>query len=158
MWPQPDDPVTVERMRTAHRQARTALGVRLGPGAQKVWGWRGRTLSQPVITPGGLAWLRLATAPAGQTAATFWNGSIEAESAIPRSIPRPRLRNWHDWHEESWEYRAELYDYVTTRPAATSPTPTRTPDLPTRWWKALRTTLDQIAAGSITRARLPAAA
>ncbi|MGH3868282.1 MAG: hypothetical protein ACRDQ4_19615 [Pseudonocardiaceae bacterium] len=145
MWAQPDDPDVAERMRAAHRQARTALGVLADQSAFEAWGWRGRTLSQAVVAPDGPAWLRVACAPTGHIARTFWDGSLEAEKAIPGSVPRPRLRAGHDWTHDPWEYRAELYDRVAAHPGATSPALLTEPDLPSTWWAALRTALEDIA-------------
>jgi len=151
MWAQPDDPQVAARMRTAHRQARTTLSVLTDQTAGEAWGWRGRTLSQPVIAPDGPAWLRIACTPTGQISTTFWDGSLEAEKAIPQSVPRPRLRASQDWTHDPWEYRAELYDRVLTHPAATSPTLVTEPDLPSTWWRAVRTALDDIATVSTHR-------
>lgn len=145
MWPQPGDPDVAGRMHTAHREAMTVLGVLLDQTACEAWGWRGRTLSRPVIAPDGPAWLRVAGAPTGHIVPTFWDGSLDAEHVIPRSVPRPRLRVSHDWSHDSWEYRAELYDRVAAHPAAPSPTLRTEPDLPSPWWAALRTALDGIA-------------
>lgn len=151
MWPEPDNPDVTQRMRTAHALARAALNVLPAANTHEAWGWHGRTLSQAVTTPHGPAWLRVACAPIGQAVATFWDGSIEAERAMPASVPRPRLRLWHDWNDQGWEYRAELYDYAATRPAATSPVLTAIPDLPTAWWAAVRVTLDDIASVRTSR-------
>lgn len=138
-------------MRTAHRQARSVLGVRPTPDGHEAWGWRGRTLSQPVTAPGGPAWLRLACSPTGQIDRTFWDGSLAAEKTIPASVPRPRLREIHDFNHQAWEYRAELYDRITARPIAPSPTLTAAPDLPSSWWTALRTALGDITTISTDR-------
>ncbi|WP_344957740.1 phosphotransferase [Actinomadura miaoliensis] len=132
-------------MRTAHTRAQTAMGVKPDEDAHESWGWRGRTLGQAVTTSHGPAWLRVACAPNGKAAATFWNGSIEAEKSLPEAIPRPRLRCWHDWNDQRWQYRAELYDRVTARPVATSPVLTTTPELPSDWWTAVRAMLDDMA-------------
>jgi hypothetical protein len=132
-------------MRHAHTQARLALGVTPEHNIREAWGWRGRTLSQPVTAPDGPAWLRVACAPTGQVVATFWDGSLAAERTIPDSIPRPRLRSWHDWDDETWEYRSELYDRVPHHPIAANPSLETMPDLPPSWWTALRTALDDIA-------------
>lgn len=145
MWAKPDDLGVVERMRTAHRQALTALGVLPDQNVHEAWGWRGRTLSQPVIAPDGPAWLRIACTPSGHIVRTFWDGSLDAEKAIPESVPRPRLRASHDWSHDPWEYRAELYDRVAAHPAAPSSTLRTEPELPSTWWAALRTALDDIA-------------
>jgi len=132
-------------MRTAHVHASSTLGVLTAEDAREAWGWRGRTLGKPVIAPDGPAWLRLACASVGQAVATFWDGSIEAEKFMPRSIPRPCLRTWHDWRDQHWQYRAELYDLVTSRPAAPAAVLAAAPDLPRAWWAAVRATLDEIA-------------
>jgi hypothetical protein len=144
MHPEPDDPRVVARMRSAHYRARTALDARLHPGGREVWGWHGRTLGRPVITPDGPAWLRLAAASLDRTDSTFWNGSRDAKDTIPEMVPRPRLRTIHDWNEQPWRYRAELYDHVGEHPAATSPSLTTDPNLPASWWTSLRTALDTI--------------
>jgi len=151
MWTRPDDPDVAERMRAAHCQARTALGVLPDQEVREAWGWRGRTLSRPVIASDGPAWLRVASAPTGQIAPIFWDGALEAEQVIPGSIPRPRLRASYDWTQELWEYRAELYDRAAAHPAATCPALLAEPDLPPTWWAALRTALDTIAAVSTCR-------
>src|SRR5262249_862997 len=145
-WPEPDDPDVVRRMRTAHARARAALGAWPAGDVHDAWGWRGRTLGQLVTTPDGPAWLRVASAPTDQIIDIFWNGAVDAQQSIPRSIPRPRLLDWHDWTDQQWVYRAELYDRVTARPVADSAIITTMPDLPKTWWAALRTALDDIAA------------
>lgn len=144
MFTEPDDPEVAARMRTAHGRACTALGIRLESEPDEAWGWRGRTLSRPVIASDGPAWLRVVCAPADEVNDTFWDGSIAAEQAIPGSVPRPRLRDRHDWSDEPWKYRAELYDRVAARPASTSSTLIMPPDLPSTWWAAVRAMLDDI--------------
>lgn len=146
MWPAPADLCVAARMRAAHAHACAALGTLPGDDCREAWGWQGRTLGKPVTAPDGPAWLRVAAAPVGQAAAVFWDGSIEAEKAMPRSIPRPRLRTWHDWGDQRWQYRAELYDRVAEHPAAPALVLTAAPDLPPRWWAAVRATLDDVAA------------
>lgn len=145
MFTEPDDPMTTARMRTAHGQACTALGTWPEQNANETWGWRGRTLSLPVIAPSGPAWLRVGCALSGEVNATFWNGSVAAQQAIPESVPRPRLRVVHDWNDEQWTYRAELYQRVTAWPASPTSTLTTTPDLPSSWWRAVRVVLHVIA-------------
>ena len=145
MYGEPDDPAVTARMRSAHLQACTALGIRPEQGLGEAWGWRGRTLSLPVSTPSGPAWLRVGSAPSTEIDARFWNGSIAAEQAIPASVPRPRLRTVHDWSDEQWAYRAELYDRITDRPASPTATLATTPEIPSTWWKAVRSVLSDIA-------------
>jgi hypothetical protein len=138
-------------MRAAHQRARATLGVQPLPDARETWGWHGRTLSQPVSAPGGPAWLRLACSPSSQIARTFWDGSVQAQQLIPATVPRPRLRETHDWTDDAWEYRAEVYDRVTVGPIAQSPSPTAVPDLPGPWWAALRTALADITSVATDR-------
>lgn len=145
MFTEPDDHKVVARMRAAHCRACTALGIQPAQEPDEAWGWQGRTLSGPVIAPGGPAWLRVGCASIGEINVKFWDGSLAAEQAIPNSIPRPRLRVVHDWCDEHWEYRAELYDRIAARPASTSPTLTTDPELPATWWTAVRAMLDDIA-------------
>lgn len=119
---------------------------RLSDTTREAWGWHGRTLGKPVETADGPAWLRLASAPAGQAASIFWNGAVEAERSLPRSIPRPRLRSWHDWADQQWQYRAELYDRLTARPASPTPVLAKATALPEPWWSAVRTMLTEMTA------------
>lgn len=154
MWPPPDDPGLVRRMQAAHALARRTLHARSTTGGQQLWGWRGRTLGQPVISPHGPAWLRLHSVPTDRIIDTFWNGNIDAQRSIPLSIPRPRLVGWHDWTDQPWAYRAELYEHIDPRPVARRAILTTDPDLPRIWWTAVRTALDDIAAVPTDRVTL----
>lgn len=151
MHPEPADADVVNRMRAAHDQARTALGVLPGPGGTEAWGWRGRTLSRPVTATDGPAWLRLACIPTKQIDRTFWDGSLQAQKTIPTSVPRPRLRDSSDFGDGEWEYRAELYDHVAMPPIAQTPTLTEALHLPPSWWTDLRIALKDIARISTDR-------
>jgi hypothetical protein len=86
--------------------------------------------------------------------ATFWNGNVQADHAIPASVPRPRLLRWHDWTEHDRAYRAELYEHVTTQPIATRAALTADPGLPESWWAAVRTALDTVTAVPTSRVTL----
>ncbi|WP_223830603.1 aminoglycoside phosphotransferase/kinase family protein [Nocardiopsis quinghaiensis] len=98
-----------------------------------------------MATGDGPAWLRLASAPNDQRVDTFWNGSIDAEDAIPVTVPRPRLRAVHDWQEGRWSYRAELYDRAPVRAASRSAVLSTNPNVCPHWWNDLRSTLDAIS-------------
>jgi hypothetical protein len=143
-WPAPEDAAGAQRMRYAHDFSCALMGARMIPGAGDAWGWRGRTLGRPVVTTDGLAWLRVTCAPTDQFVALFWNGNIEAEARLPRSIPRPRLRAWREWNDQQWIYRGELFEHTSLRPIANSAVVAAVPELPQRWWMALRTSLDDI--------------
>lgn len=154
MWPHPDDPVLLRRMHAAQARARRALQARPASQRQQIWGWRGRTLSQPVTTPNGPAWLRLNSVLADQIVDTFWNGTLDAQRRLPPSIPRPRLLGWHDWTDQPWAYRAELYEHTAARPVAHHAILTTEPDLPVSWWAAVRTALHDVAAVPTDRTTL----
>ena len=139
------DPKTAARMRAAHTRARAALHATTTSDPEEVWGWRGRTLSRPVTTAHGPAWLRLACAPTDRIATTFWNGSVEAERAMPTTLPRPKLRDLHDWREDPWTYRSELYDRASSPAASKTAVLTHEPDLPPSWWDGLRRALHTIS-------------
>jgi hypothetical protein len=145
MYTEPEDPEVVARMRAAHQRASSAMDLSPAPAGHEAWGWHGRTLSQAVIAADGPAWLRLGCSLAGQSDHIFWRGSCEAAGAIPGTVPRPRLRRLHDFSDQAWEYRAELYDYVAVRPIASTPTLTVEHDLPPTWWAALRAALGVVA-------------
>jgi hypothetical protein len=138
-------------MRCAHGFASALMGVQTIPHGGDAWGWRGRTLGRPVLTAGGLAWLRVSCAPSDQVVALFWNGNIEAEARLPRSIPRPRVRAWREWNDQRWLYRGELFDHTSLRPVANAAAVAVVPDLPDRWWMALCTVLDDIVAVDTNR-------
>jgi hypothetical protein len=130
-------------MRHAHRAARTALALQAdGPGLS--WGWRGRTVSGPVIDRGRPLWLRVACAPKGADGGVFWSGAREAQAALTAGIPRPHLHAVHDWTDPAWSYRAELSARAPSALAASSVPGVQTafafrPD--PRWWADLRSTL-----------------
>jgi hypothetical protein len=138
-------------MGCAHDFASALMGVQTIPCGGDAWGWRGRTLGRPVLTAGGLAWLRVTCAPPDQVVALFWNGNIEADAQLPRSIPRPRLRAWREWNDQQWVYRGELFEHTSLRLIANSAAIAVVPALPRRWWMALRSALDDIAAVDTNR-------
>lgn len=146
MWPEPVDPDVTCRMRMAHRHARRALRAQPAIPPREAWGWQGRSLGLAVVASDGPAWLRVAAAPAGEADATFWNGAVDAERVLPRTIPRPRLHRWHDWQSQHWQYRAELYAYLPAGPVSSAPVLTETADLPDSWWVQMRSALADMAA------------
>jgi hypothetical protein len=141
-------------MRDGQRHAQRALGLQAIPQAREVWGWKGRTLSQPVTGRDGRAWLRLACAPADQTDDTFWDGALAADRAVPPSVPRPRLRTIQDWTDPPWKYRAELYDMARGQVASSLSTPTTSTDLPNAWWTDLRAALERLATVTTDRSTI----
>lgn len=128
------------RMRRAHASAaRTFLVTVSGP---EVWGWQGRTLGRRA----GTDWLRVVSTPVAKQGGRMWEGTALADALVPRSVPRPRLRDLCDWTGGDHAYRAELTEYVTA-PAVTggSPALDRNPVLPDAWWTDLRSALKTLA-------------
>lgn len=146
MRPEPEDRLTGLRMRTARARACTAFGLVLPREAPEIWGWHGRTIAAKVLGASGPAWLRIAHSATHQIIGTFWTGAIEAQQQMPPSIPRPRLRQWQDWVDEGWAYRAELYDYVASGAVSDNAVLTDSRILPSLWWADVRAALDAIAA------------
>ncbi|MFC4033117.1 hypothetical protein ACFO3J_16715 [Streptomyces polygonati] len=142
--PSPPDDATAERMRRAHRKAESALLVGV-EGAAETWGRGGRSLSRPAA---GDQWLRVlaASGPSDNEDTAYWDGSEAAESAIPASVPRPRLKSSYDWLEEDFAYRAELYERVHEHPLSGGALPPADLRLPDSWWTSLRTALSEVAA------------
>jgi hypothetical protein len=103
-------------MRWAHYFACTLMDVRTIPHGGEAWGWRGRTLGRPVVTTRRPAWLRVACVPADQVISLFWNGNVDAATRLPTSVPRPRLRDWRDWNDQQWAFRAELFEWTFAVP------------------------------------------
>ncbi|CAI7979105.1 conserved hypothetical protein [Frankia sp. Hr75.2] len=153
MWPPPNDADTVTRMRAAHDRASAALRVAVRQSTtEEAWGFAGRTLGRPAMTPDGPGWLRIASAEAGRQISTFWDGGHAAQQALPASVPRPALRAVHDHHHDGWDYRAELYDQARARPLATTTIPRQLTDPPdSRWFLALHAALDTLAVVSTDR-------
>ncbi|MFF0431592.1 hypothetical protein ACFYU9_05075 [Streptomyces sp. NPDC004327] len=129
-----------ERMRRAFAAA--SRGLQVSPSGPEVWGWQGRTLGRRV----GASWLRVVSAPSGKAGGRLWEGTALADAAMPRAVPRPRLRELLDWTRGPYAYRAELTEFVTT-PAvvAGSPVLDRDPGLPDAWWRDLRAATAAIA-------------
>lgn len=150
MYTEPDNPAVTDRMRAAHQRAAAALGVRPDGGGE-AWGWRGRTLSGRVAAHGEPAWLRVACGHSGQIDRTFWEGSLHANTAIPTAVPRPRLVEVRDFGDDTWQYRAELYEYIDAAPVASTPVLVTQAHLPQRWWAGLRDALDTVGTVSTDR-------
>jgi hypothetical protein len=129
----PEHAEDVTRMRCAFADAARAFQVM--PSGPEVWGWRGRTLGRRV----GMSWLRVVSALSEKAGGRLWEGTVLADTAVPRSVPRPQLRDLTDWTRGPYAYRAELTEFITT-PAvvAGSPVLDRDPKLPDAWWRDLR--------------------
>ncbi|MFE0683465.1 hypothetical protein ACFW17_21970 [Streptomyces sp. NPDC058961] len=138
-------PDAYTRMRGMHHHARACLAVGVDATAPEAWGWRGRTLGLPVLTSAGQpAWLRLACAVRGAVAETFWDGALAAEDAIPVSVPRPRLLAHHDFTDQRWVYRAELYERVDGFQITAGPVLAAEPGLPDSWWAELSAAVEDV--------------
>jgi hypothetical protein len=139
----PEDPRTAARMNAAFRRACTLLAVAPTRDRQQ-WGWRGRTLSRPVHTGAGPAWLRVAGARHHQIDPTFWDGTLAATN-LPTGIPRPRLRAHRDWVDDPYRYRAELHDPAPAPPVSPSAILEETARVPAGWYNQLRDALDLLS-------------
>lgn len=130
-----------ERMRRAHATA--ALQFQVSGSGPDVWGWQGRTLGRRA----GNCWLRVVSAAPDKAGGRLWEGTAAADTLVPRSVPRPRLRGVLDWTASDAAYRAELTEYVPV-PAVTSGSPALSRDiaLPDAWWSDLKTALATLAA------------
>ncbi|MFI1765272.1 hypothetical protein ACH41H_24875 [Streptomyces sp. NPDC020800] len=129
-----------ERMRRAHAAAARQLQV--SASGPEVWGWQGRTLGRRA----GDCWLRIVTAEVDKAGGRLWEGTATADMHVPRSLPRPRLRDLLDWTSSGFAYRAELTEYVSV-PPVTSGTPALDQDiaLPDSWWSELKSALRTLA-------------
>lgn len=136
-------------MLAAFDVAARRLGGRPGPPAERVWGWRGRTLSGPVILGDTTTWTRLASGRTGEIAQTFWRGNAVAQRDLPASLPRPRLLERDEWETLPWRYAVEVFEHSDTGPLSRAPNPSRpltAGSTENRWWSALRAALDDVAA------------
>ncbi|MFK0047845.1 hypothetical protein ACIQU4_27925 [Streptomyces sp. NPDC090741] len=75
-----------ERMRRAHAAA--AQQFQVAASGPEVWGWQGRTLGRQT----GHCWLRIVSAEVDKAGGRLWEGTAAADTHVPRSVPRPRLR------------------------------------------------------------------
>ncbi|MEU0059341.1 hypothetical protein [Streptomyces sp. NPDC006334] len=71
---------------------------------------------------------------------------MTADTRVPRSVPRLRLRGVLDWTAPDGAYRAELTEYMPVAPV-TSGSPALAQDiaLPDAWWSDLKNTLGTLA-------------
>ncbi|MER5984228.1 hypothetical protein [Streptomyces sp. NPDC001787] len=129
-----------ERMRRAHAAAAQQLQV--SASGPEVWGWQGRTLGRRA----GDCWLRIVSAEVDKAGGRLWEGTATADTHVPRSVPRPRLRGVLDWTFRDAAFRAELTEYVSV-PPVTSGTPALDQDiaLPDSWWAELKSALGALA-------------
>jgi hypothetical protein len=129
-----------ERMRRAHAAA--ARQFQVSASGPEVWGWQGRTLGRRA----GHCWLRVVAATVDKAGGRLWEGTAAADTHVPRSVPRPRLRGVLDWTASDVAYRAELTEYVPV-PPVTRGTPALDQDisLPDAWWSELKSALGALA-------------
>ncbi|GLF98107.1 hypothetical protein [Streptomyces yaizuensis] len=71
------------RMRRAHALAARTLGVTVR--GREVWRWQGRTLSRRAAD----RWLRVVSAPQDKRGVKLWEGTVLADTLVPRSVPWP---------------------------------------------------------------------
>lgn len=130
-----------ERMRRAHAAA--AQQFQVPASGPQVWGWQGRTLGRRA----GDCWLRVVSAEVDKAGGRLWEGTATADTHVPRSVPRPRLRGVFDWTSRDIAFRAELTEYVSV-PPVTRGTPALGQDiaLPDTWWSELKSALGVLAA------------
>lgn len=76
---------------------------------------------------------------------------MEAEKAIPDTVPRPRLHTAHEWTDADHAYRAELYERIQGTSLSDGPLPPHGLQLPGSWWTSLRTSLTAIASTGTDR-------
>lgn len=149
----PDAPTRL-RMLAAFDLAVRRVGGHPGPTIEQVWGWRGRTLSGPIIVGSAVTWLRLASGRTGEISRTFWRGNITAEQQIPADVPRPRLLHRDEWESGPWRYAAEAFEHTVGKPFSQTPAPSGplpVGSLPDAWWSELRRILDVV--GDVTTRR-----
>ncbi|MEV7565673.1 hypothetical protein [Streptomyces tanashiensis] len=128
------------RMRRALTTA--ARGLQVTPTGTEVWGWQGRTLGRRA----GDCWLRVVSTAKDKAGGRLWEGTATADTHVPRSVPRPRLRGVLDGTAVDVAYRAELTEYVPV-PPVTRGTPALDQDitLPDSWWSELKSALGVLA-------------
>lgn len=145
--PSPPDDTTAERMRQALTKAAAHLGVDVNEEAE-TWGWDARTLSRPTTDD---RWLRLSAIRAEKADTASWDGPEAAESAIRDAVPRPRLHAVHDWSEQAFAYRAELYERIHSKPLSQTALAPEDLRLSDTWWSNLRQALASIASTQTRR-------
>ncbi|MFD9778861.1 hypothetical protein ACFWXD_17455 [[Kitasatospora] papulosa] len=132
----PAERIDHDRMVRAHTSAARELNV--AASGSSVWGWQGRTLGRRADRH----WLRLLCSPLEKAGGHLWEGTATAQAALPPSVPRPALHHVLDWTSGEHAYRAELTEYVHTKPLeAGSPVLSRDVHLPDAWWGDLRKAL-----------------
>ncbi|MGO4636113.1 hypothetical protein AB4225_35125 [Streptomyces sp. 2RAF24] len=127
-------------MRRAHATA--AQQLHMAASGPEVWGWQGRTLGRRA----GDCWLRIVSAKGDKAGGRLWEGTAAADTHVPRSVPRPRLRGVLDWTSADVAYRAELTEYVSVPPVTRgTPALDQDVDLPGSWWAELKSALGTLA-------------
>ncbi|RNL81653.1 phosphotransferase [Halostreptopolyspora alba] len=133
-------------------EAAARLGASAPADVQLRSGLGGRTLGGPVTAAGELpAWLRLMTAsrPGGK----IWEGAALADAVLGDAVPRPMILGEHTWREERAAFRATLWTRL--RGEILSPTPdlSAPADVDDRWWKDMRTCLDEVRGTAVPSGR-----
>lgn len=122
------------------------------PTGEPVYGWRERTLSSRVSTPGGEFWLRVVSEQREWAEGDFWTGNVDA-SAIT-GVAKPQvLRHW-EWDDGASRLRAELMTLASGRRCSATPELRESLPLPDAWWTGLRTSLEALATTHTQRVHL----
>ncbi|MFE5592917.1 hypothetical protein [Streptomyces sp. NPDC056549] len=124
----PDAAEDVTQMRRA--LAAAAHEFQVTPAGREVRGWQGRTLGRRV----GTSRLRLVSVASDRAGGRLWQGTALADTAVPWSVPRPRLRGVLDW--TCGTPIAPNMPNSSTTPAVvgSSPVLDHDPGLPRIWW------------------------
>ncbi|MGH8904557.1 MAG: aminoglycoside phosphotransferase [Egibacteraceae bacterium] len=126
------------------RLTRAADLVRVILDSEPVYGWRDRTVGARARTENGLAWLRVLTAAPERAHGKIWDGTATAEAV--QGVAKPTLTRAVEWDEDNVRIRADLTTFIADQPCSPTPELRQPLDLPGRWWRSLRASLDAVAA------------
>lgn len=112
--------------------------------SEPVYGWRDRTIGARARTANSLLWLRVLTAAPERAHGKIWEGTATAEAV--QGVAKPSLVRAVEWDEDGVRVRAELTTFIADRPCSPTPELRQPLDLPDRWWRSLRASLDAVAA------------
>lgn len=110
---------------------------------QTVHGPRVRSAGVAVRDHDGPAWLRVVYEDPDWGQGDYLDGNLTANEI--RNVPKPLVKRWADWDDQSRRIRGEVHTYIPDRPLSTDMVLDPESSLSDVWLNHLRAALDSIA-------------
>lgn len=112
-------------------------------GDGHAFGWHDKSMGTPVRDGEARRWLRVQWRVRNTVSDKLWYGNWDARDI--EGVRKPRVLRSEEWITDGVEWRADLMDYVHSRPCSPTPPLLHAISLSGAWWSSLRHSLDSLA-------------